>query len=95
VRCDVGYCPLTEGADALIYQADLVGLDREGRSYNLAFDSARAHPELPLFLVWHGESEPACVAEILDAAPNARRAPEARSELVRCLAQCTVMPSPV
>jgi hypothetical protein len=95
VRCDVGYCPLTEGADAMIYQADLTGLDREGRCYNLALDSALAHPELPVFLVWHGESEPRCVAEILGAAPNAARAPEDRAELVKRLAACTAAPSPV
>jgi hypothetical protein len=95
VRCDVGYCPLTEGADAMVYQADLEGLGRDGRRYNLALDSARAHPDLPLFLVWHGASEPACVAEILAAAPNAARAPGDRSELVKRLAECTAVPSAV
>jgi hypothetical protein len=95
IRCDIGYCPLTEGADAMIYQADLTGLDRQGRRYNLALASALAHPELPMFLVWHGECEPLCVAEILSAAPNAARAPEDRAELVKRLAASTVLPSPV
>ena len=26
IRCDVGYCPLTEGADAMVYEAELVAL---------------------------------------------------------------------
>jgi hypothetical protein len=52
IRCDVGYCPLTETADAMIYDPELTGVDRDGRAYNLAVDSANAHPDVPLLLAW-------------------------------------------
>jgi hypothetical protein len=52
IRCDVGYCPLTEGADLMIYDPFLTGLDEAGQRYNLAADSARAHPDIPM--LWRG-----------------------------------------
>src|SRR5947209_4314251 len=52
IRCDKGYCPLTESADLMIYDPDLTGLDKLGQPYNLAVDSARAHPEVPMLLAW-------------------------------------------
>jgi hypothetical protein len=52
IRCDKGYCPLTESADLMIYDPNLTGLDDLGHSYNLAVDSARAHPEVPMLLAW-------------------------------------------
>ena len=52
IRCDTGYCPLTESADLMIYDPDLTGLDDRGQPYNLAVDSARAHPDVPLLLAW-------------------------------------------
>ena len=52
IRCDRGYCPLTESADLMIYDPDLTGLDKLGQPYNLAVDSARAHPEVPMLLAW-------------------------------------------
>jgi hypothetical protein len=52
IRCDKGYCPLTEGADLLIYDPELTALDPTGNRYNLTIDSARAHPELPMLLAW-------------------------------------------
>jgi hypothetical protein len=39
IRCDRGYCPLTESADLMIYDPDLTGLDQLGEPYNLAVDS--------------------------------------------------------
>ena len=52
IRCDKGYCPLTESADLMIYDPNLTGLDDLGHNYNLAVDSARAHPEVPMLLAW-------------------------------------------
>lgn len=52
IRCDKGYCPLTESADLMIYDPELTGLDELGRPYNLAVDSAHAHPEVPMLLAW-------------------------------------------
>jgi hypothetical protein len=52
IRCDVGYCPLTEGADLMIYDPWLTALNREGERYNLALDSALAHPDIPMLLAW-------------------------------------------
>jgi hypothetical protein len=52
IRCDKGYCPLTEGADLMIYDPQLTALDGQGRRYNLAVDSAQAHPEVPMLLAW-------------------------------------------
>jgi len=52
IRCDKGYCPLTEGADLMIYDPQLTALDALGQRYNLAVDSAKAHPDLPMLLAW-------------------------------------------
>jgi hypothetical protein len=52
IRCDRGYCPLTESADLMIYDPALTGLNDLGQPYNLAVDSARAHPEVPMLLAW-------------------------------------------
>src|ERR1700738_3481281 len=52
IRCDTGYCPLTESADLMIYDPQLTGLNDLGQPYNLAVDSAQAHPEVPMLLAW-------------------------------------------
>src|SRR5262249_30278650 len=38
IRCDKGYCPLTEGADLMVYDPQLTAVDPQGRLYNLALD---------------------------------------------------------
>jgi len=58
IRCDVGYCPLTEGADLMIYDPFLTGLNDAGQRYNLAADSARAHPDIPMLLGWSPDEVP-------------------------------------
>ena len=58
IRCDHGYCPLTETADLMIYDPRLTGVDASGRRYNLAVDSARAHPEVPMLLAWPSDEVP-------------------------------------
>lgn len=52
IRCDKGYCPLTEGADVLIYDPTLTALDDFGERHNLALESAQAHPDVPMLLAW-------------------------------------------
>ena len=81
IRCDVGYCPLTEGADLMIYDPELVGIDDEGNVYNLALDSARAHPEVPMILV-SGSEESSRTSEIIAQAPHVVRAASTGAELV-------------
>ena len=52
IRCDKGYCPLSESADLMIYDPDLFAIDDAGRQHNLALDSALAHPDIPMVLAW-------------------------------------------
>jgi hypothetical protein len=52
IRCDVGYCPLTEGAELMIYDPQLTALDEDGGRHNLAVESALAHPDVPMLLAW-------------------------------------------
>jgi hypothetical protein len=52
IRCDTGYCPLSAGADLMLYDPELTALDGAGWRYNLAVDSALAHPDVPLLLAW-------------------------------------------
>jgi hypothetical protein len=70
----VGYCPHSEGADIMIYDPTLVARDASGALHNLAMDSARAHPDVPMLLAWTGEDEPAEVAEIQRALPRIQKA---------------------
>lgn len=84
IRCDKGYCPLTEGADLMIYDAELTALDAAGTRYNLAVDSARAHPEVPMLLAWPPEDPPdlGVVREIKQQAPQVHVAVRDRPALV-------------
>jgi hypothetical protein len=70
IRCDVGYCPLTEGADLLIYDPELVARDGEGALHTLAVDTGRAHPDVPVLLAWASEEEPGIVAAIRAEVPR-------------------------
>jgi hypothetical protein len=74
IRCDKGYCPLTEGADLMIYDPDLVAVDDAGREHNLALDSAIAHPDVPMLLASSVSEAPApeAVRLIVTAAPWVR-----------------------
>ena len=58
IRCDKGYCPLTEGADLMIYDPQLTAPDAEGRVHSLAVDSALAHPDVPMLLAWSPKHVP-------------------------------------
>ncbi|HEX8968177.1 MAG TPA: hypothetical protein VF937_09870 [Chloroflexota bacterium] len=58
IRCDTGYCPLTEGADLMIYDPMLSSVDGEGRARRLAVESALAHPDVPILLAWSPNAIP-------------------------------------
>ena len=65
IRCDKGYCPLTEGADLMIYDAEMTGIDDYGTRHNLADESALAHPDVPMLRVQDVAGErSALVAEV-------------------------------
>jgi len=83
IRCDKGYCPLTEGADAMIYDVELTALDSEGKRYNLAVDSACAHPDVPMLLAWPLENPPdiELLHAIKQQAPQVHMAVRDRSAL--------------
>jgi hypothetical protein len=90
IRCDKGYCPLTEAADLMIYDPLLTALDTHGQRYNLAVDSARAHTEVPMLLAWSPTQTPdASVLRAIRAeTPHvhaARRTSVARLKQVRDL----------
>jgi hypothetical protein len=73
VRCDKGYCPLTEAADLMLYDPELTEIDGDGRSHNLAIDSARAHPDVPILLVWPSATPDVTTLRAIRAeAPHAR-----------------------
>jgi hypothetical protein len=58
IRCDKGYCPLSEGADLMVYDAELFANDVTGQRHNLPLDSALAHPDVPMLLAWSDASVP-------------------------------------
>ena len=76
MRCDKGYCPLTEGADLMIYAPQLTAEDAEGRIHSLAIHSALAHPDVPVLLAWPLKSLPdaGTLRAIKAAAPHVRLA---------------------
>ena len=92
IRCDKGYCPLTEGADLMVYDPHLVACDETGQVHNLAIDSAMAHPEVPMLLAWSSTTVPdgGTLRAIRSAAPwvtVAKSEPEAfRGQIEHLLA---------
>ena len=94
IRCDVGFCPLTEAADLLIYDPDLVGYDEEGRRHRLATDSAYAHPDLPLLLAWPQEEQRPSLDIILEEVPRARLAAFEPDKLVEQVWELIGPPNP-
>jgi len=87
IRCDKGYCPLTESADLMIYDPRMTAVDTTGRRHNLAIDSAQAHPEVPMLLAWPPDQVPdaGTLRAIRVEAPNvhvAATTPEGRSRQV-------------
>lgn len=82
IRCDVGYCPLTEAADVLIYDPNLVGYDGQGSAHALAVDSAQAHPDVPLLLAWPEAEEPTATETIASQVARVQRASREAGALV-------------
>jgi hypothetical protein len=90
IRCDVGYCPLTEAAELMIYDPELTALDEHRQRHSLASDSARAHPDVPMLLAWSPDDVPdaGTLRAIRADAPHvqvAARTPAARLKQVRDL----------
>src|SRR5262249_53291064 len=85
IRCDKGYCPLTEGADLMLYEPRLTASDAQGRLHSLAADSAVAHPDVPVLLAWSAESAPdaGTLRAIRAEAPNVRIAAREPADLLR------------
>jgi hypothetical protein len=85
IRCDKGYCPLTEAADLMIYDPYLTGLDQDGKQYNLAVESALAHPDVPMLLAWSPPSVPDAdtLGAIRAQAPHVHVAAHEPAALVR------------
>ena len=61
IRCDKGYCPLTEAADLMIYDPQLTAVNQEGERYNLAIESAlgQTHAAVEIIVVEKAEKVPA------------------------------------
>jgi len=95
IRCDKGYCPLTEGADLMIYDVHLEAPDAHGVHYNLALDSALAHPDVPLLLDWAPDEPPdlGTLREIKARAPHVHLAIHDRAALIQEI-QKLLAPSP-
>lgn len=76
IRCDKGYCPLSDGADLMIYDPELFAIDDAGRQHNLALDSALAHPDVPMLLAWRSATAPGAetLRSLLAEAPSVRLA---------------------
>lgn len=94
IRCDKGYCPLTEGADLMIYDPGLTAPDAEGSVHTLAMESALAHPNVPMLLAWSPESPPdvGTLRAIRAQAPHvhvAAREPAALLAQIRALLHAT------
>jgi hypothetical protein len=90
IRCDKGYCPLSDGADLMIYDPQLTALDDAATTHNLALESALAHPDVPMLLAWPRTSVPdaGTLRAIHAAAPwvhVAAREPEALRTQVHAL----------
>ena len=85
IRCDTGYCPITDGADLMIYDPELTSQDMEGHAHNLAVDSALADPDVPMLLAWSPKSTPdaATLQAIRKRVPRARVAAHELGALLR------------
>jgi hypothetical protein len=98
IRCDKGYCPLTEGADLMMYDPRLTAFDEAGQTHNLALESAVAHPDVPMLLAWPTTTVPdaGALRAIHAAAPWAHvaaREPAAlRTQIDELLSKAAVIP---
>jgi hypothetical protein len=95
IRSEVGYCPLTEGADMMIYDPALTALDAHGERYNLALDSALAHPEIPMLLAWSPAEAPdlGTLRAIRQGAPHVHAAAQRPAALLQQIRGLLAPPS--
>jgi hypothetical protein len=82
IQCDTGECPLTDGADLLIYDPTLVALDAAGVVRNLAVESALAHPNIPMLVTSSNDTESELASSVIAQAPNVTRAATDRTEML-------------
>jgi hypothetical protein len=96
IRCDKGYCPLSEGADLMIYDPGMAVVDDTGEAHNLALDSAIGQPDLPMLLAWSPNTAPdvRTVRAIRIAAPRVQIAAydpaTLRNQIAELLQRATV-----
>ncbi|HLZ26875.1 MAG TPA: hypothetical protein VKV73_06100 [Chloroflexota bacterium] len=83
IQCDTGYCPLTDGADVLVYDPTLVALDADGTSHNLAVESALAHPDIPMIAIAFTPAEADAAADVRARAPNVVIGAQDRADMLR------------
>jgi hypothetical protein len=96
-RHTVGYCPLTESADLMLYDPTLEGHDTNGQACTLAIDSGLAHPDVPLVLDADDASYPQAMLDAICAAvPSAevaeRETPALLAQIQRLLDPGTPAP---
>jgi len=82
IRCDTGYCPLTDAANVLVYDPTLVALDDDGVSHNLAVESALNHPDIPMLVTNFTETEAAGTADVIAKAHNVVPAAQDRADML-------------
>jgi hypothetical protein len=87
IQCDTGYCPLTDGADVLVYDPTLVAVDTGGTWHNLAVESALAHPDIPMVVIAFTPAEADAAAGVLARAPNVVIGAQDRAEMLRQVSQ--------
>lgn len=92
------YCPLTEGADLMIYEPLLAAYDDAGLPHMLAAESAVAHPDVPMLLAWPPTTPPdagtlrAIHAEAPWVHVAAREPAARRKQIEKLLSQAPVAP---
>jgi hypothetical protein len=96
IRCDKGYCPLTEGAELMIYDPQLTAPDAVGHIHSLAVDSAVAHPDVPMLLASSPKSAPdgGTLSAIRAQAPHVHVAAHEPAALLRQIKALLTNPVP-
>jgi DNA-binding response OmpR family regulator len=82
IQCDTGYCPLTDGADLLIYDPTLIALDASGVECNLSVESALANPNTPVLVTTSTDAEAEMALGVTAQAPNVSPASTDRAEML-------------
>src|SRR5712691_7392284 len=85
IRCNTGYRPLADGVDLMIYDPLLTAVNAHGDRYNVAIDSALAHPDIPMLLAWSPAEVPdfGTLRGIRNLAPHVHAAAHEPARLLR------------